>query len=165
MGKQVFVTVGTTEFNLLIKTVSNVDILLTLKELGFTKVIFQIGKGSFTPSTELNIDGISVEYYRYKDSIQEDILESDLIISHAGAGTCLEVLQAGKTFLAVINEELMDNHQLELAEEFHKLGYLHYCTCDKLYETLKTINSRKLKPYPKGNKDKFVKFLNEYMGV
>lgn len=39
------------------------------------------------------------------------------MISHAGAGTCIEVLQAEKTLAVIVNDSLMDNHQVELAEK------------------------------------------------
>ncbi|WAQ94271.1 ALG13-like protein [Mya arenaria] len=45
------------------------------------------------------------------------------------AGSCLETLGAGRKLLVVINEGLMDNHQLELANQLHLDGHLHYCTC------------------------------------
>ena len=50
----------------------------------------QYGNGSFEPRTGLR-EGIKVECYRFKDSIVKDIKDADLVISHAGAGTCLEV--------------------------------------------------------------------------
>ena len=41
---------------------------------------------------------------------------SDIIISHAGAGTVMEGLKVHqKKLCVVINNDLMDNHQLELA--------------------------------------------------
>ena len=46
-----------------------------------------------------------------------------------GAGSVLETLGAGKSPLVVINDELMGNHQEELAKQLQKLHHLHYCTC------------------------------------
>ena len=50
-------------------------------------------------------------------SVHQDISDADLVISHAGAGTCIEVLQTGKTLAVIVNDTLMDNHQVELAEK------------------------------------------------
>lgn len=46
-----------------------------------------------------------------------------------GAGSVLETLQAGKPLIVVINDLLMDNHQLELASQLAEDGHLYYATC------------------------------------
>lgn len=50
-------------------------------------------------------------------------------VSLVGAGSCLETLEKGKPLIVVINDKLMDNHQLELAKQLHRDGYVLYCNC------------------------------------
>lgn len=52
-----------------------------------------------------------------------------LSVSSVGAGSCLETLEKGKPLIVVINEKLMNNHQLELAKQLHKDGHVLYCNC------------------------------------
>ncbi|KFQ01869.1 Putative bifunctional UDP-N-acetylglucosamine transferase and deubiquitinase ALG13, partial [Leptosomus discolor] len=67
--------------------------------------------------------------FRFKDSLAQDLERADLVISHAGAGSCLETLEKGKPLIVVINEKLMDNHQLELAKQLHRGGHVLCCNC------------------------------------
>ncbi|CAK1555258.1 unnamed protein product [Leptosia nina] len=96
---------------------------------------------------------------------EEDIKNADFVISHAGAGSCLEVLDAGKPLLVVVNEDLMDNHQLELAEQLQIDGHLFYCTCDTIQCTLEQVDFRMLTPLSKANPMLFFKALNNLFGI
>ncbi|NXH18579.1 ALG13 transferase, partial [Bucco capensis] len=102
--------------------------------------------------------------FRFKESLAEDLMRADLVISHAGAGSCLETLEKGKPLIVVINEKLMNNHQLELAERLHKGGHVLYCNCSTLVETLQFMDLSKLKPFPPGQPDKFALFLDKIVG-
>jgi len=123
----------------------------------------QIGHGTVVPPSGL-ICGVQVEYFRFKDSITKDIQCADLIISHAGAGSCLEALGARKPLLVVINEDLMDNHQLELAQKLHEDGHVHYTTCAHLEHTLQHMDIQTLKPLPTVDNKKFTDFLDSIFG-
>ncbi|XP_014367082.2 UDP-N-acetylglucosamine transferase subunit ALG13 homolog [Papilio machaon] len=159
-----FVTVGTTRFDLLTEYITSTSVLRALKQIGCVEITFQIGNSAVNPE-EYEKEGIKLSLYRFKDSIQEDIRNADLVISHAGAGSCLEVLEAHKPLLVVINEELMDNHQLELAEQLQVDGHLYYCTCDTLENTLSTVDFNLLTPLPKPNCSLFVKYLDDVFKV
>lgn len=159
--KNVLVTVGTTKFDKLIETVTANAILDTLKHLGYTSVLLQTGCGKYTDKTVFGIDLINQPYIQ---DFCAAVKSADLIISHAGAGTCLEVLQNEKPLVVVINEDLMDNHQIELAVELQEHNYLYYCTCSTLLQTLRNKNFKDLRKYPKANPKIFADYLNNCMG-
>uniref|UniRef100_A0ABI7VY40 UDP-N-acetylglucosamine transferase subunit ALG13 n=1 Tax=Felis catus TaxID=9685 RepID=A0ABI7VY40_FELCA len=99
-----------------------------IKSLGYDRLVLQIGRGKVVPEP-FRTESFALDVYRYKDSLKEDLEKADLVISHAGAGSCLETLENRKPLVVVINEKLMNNHQLELAKQLHKDGHLFYCTC------------------------------------
>lgn len=161
--KKCFITVGTTRFDRLCEVILTSAILTALKKLGCEEITFQIGNSATEPG-EFKKEGIKLALYRFKDSIETDITNADLVISHAGAGSCLEALEAKKSLLVVVNEDLMDNHQLELAEQLQIDGHLYYCTCDTLENTLSEVDFSLLAPFPKPNASVFVKYLDEILG-
>lgn len=162
--KTVFVTVGTTSFDELIETITSSETLEALKSRGYENLILQVGRGKILPSSE-NRPQITLEAFRFKDSIAEDMRRADLIISHAGAGSCLEALGAGKPLLVVVNDKLMNNHQLELARQLHSDSHLLYCTCSTLTETLRSMDISVLLPFIPGQPQNFANFLDKALGV
>jgi beta-1,4-N-acetylglucosaminyltransferase len=160
---KIFVSVGTTEFNELIEKISDPEVYDILKShLGCKELTLQIGKGKDVEFD--NFSEIKVNSFTLKQSIENDIDSSDLIISHAGAGTCIDVLSRNKPLIVVINDTLMNNHQIELAEQLYNEKFLFYSTVSALPETLKTFDVSQLRRYEKGNVDEFVKYLDDFMG-
>ena len=159
---KIFVTVGTTEFDKLIDTLSDSAIVDTLVGLGYSHMTMQIGRGIVEPM-QINHDKFTVDFFRYKNTIVEDINAADLVISHAGAGSCLEVLSAQKPLIIVINEDLMSNHQVELAQKLFSEGYLLYCTCKTLLTLLSSMNLFVLKPFEASCTPVFAAFMDTAM--
>lgn len=89
---------------------------------------------------------------------------ADLVISHAGAGSCLEALEAKKPLIVVTNETLMDNHQMELAEQLYNDGHLYHCTCDGLLNLIRDMDLSKLKLFAGDDSEKIVEFIDRIMG-
>eukprot|EP00123_Amoebidium_parasiticum_P013599 comp22053_c0_seq1/m.32062 comp22053_c0_seq1/g.32062 ORF comp22053_c0_seq1/g.32062 comp22053_c0_seq1/m.32062 type:complete len:180 (-) comp22053_c0_seq1:426-965(-) len=167
-GRYVFVTVGTTSFDGLINEVLGEPVLTTLAKNGYRTVVAQIGRGREETAQAAAAEKrgkVGVEYYRFKDSLAEDMRGADLVISHAGSGSVLEALNAGKKLIVVVNEGLMDNHQLELASQLGKMQHLLYCTCTTLHETLQDDSKlQALQPFLPADSSIFSTFLDQRMG-
>ncbi|XP_060524452.1 UDP-N-acetylglucosamine transferase subunit ALG13 homolog [Cylas formicarius] len=175
-GKKVFVTIGTTKFPKLINSLTQKVVVKTLIELGYDFVQVQTGKYFPGPKIDSELDKtvindstivinsrITFKYDTYFIDFDSQIAKADLIISHAGAGTCLEVLKRRKPLIVVVNEDLMNNHQTELANQLQNDGYLYYCTCETLAQTLKK-DLNKLIHYPETDKYLFAKYLDKCVG-
>lgn len=163
-GLTLFATVGSTRFDKLIESIISDDSAEQLNTLGFAKVILQVGKSEYDiKQVEIlrNDYKIDIEIYDYKSSIQEDIEKADVVIGHAGAGTCLEVLRANKRLLVVINESLMDNHQLELADQLEKENFVVKTTVDELSKNLDLICDTKFEKFPSKNSFIFEEIFEE----
>ena len=142
--------------------ISSTEALDVLATQGYSQIILQIGSGDFQPSErDSTQSSISLSSYRLKSSIADDIASADLVISHAGAGSVMDSLMAGKRLLVVINDELMGNHQTELAEKLAKEKHLDFCNVDGLVDALRTFDKFKVEPYNPGNPSQFRDYLIE----
>ncbi|KAH8382601.1 hypothetical protein KR009_004287 [Drosophila setifemur] len=164
----VYVTVGTTKFDALVTAISSESSLKALQTRNCRKLIIQHGNSQPLTEGELQliseIYGIQIEQYKFRPNIG-DIKAADLIIGHAGAGTCMDILNNSKQGLIVINDQLMDNHQLELARQLASEKYLYYCKVADLDHQLMTLDFSALDPYKSQpvNMQKFVSAINELM--
>ncbi len=94
----IFVTVGTTHFDALIRAVDDLVGSGTLPG----PVVFQIGSGQYEP--------VNGAFFRFKPSIDQELAEADLVVTHGGA-TVFSLLAQRKRFVAVANTSLDGNHQ------------------------------------------------------
>uniref|UniRef100_A0AAF5PUQ3 UDP-N-acetylglucosamine transferase subunit ALG13 n=1 Tax=Wuchereria bancrofti TaxID=6293 RepID=A0AAF5PUQ3_WUCBA len=156
--------IGSTEFDALIHVVVGRKFLESLKEIGITDLLIQMGRGKIELEKG-NHYGININYYRYKDDILQDIAEADLVIGHGGAGTCLEVLRYKKPFVVVVNEELMNNHQWELAERLHELGHIFCTRPNDLAEVIRSPEIFKRRPFAGPDYSNLANVILRHIGI
>ncbi|TFK43002.1 glycosyltransferase family 1 protein [Crucibulum laeve] len=170
-----FVTVGSTKFDALVNSVFSEAVILSLSQRGYTKLVVQCGNSTFEfadfvangESQVLEKEGVEVEYWKFKPSLQEEFDKADLVISHAGSGTILDVLRLPKPLIVVPNPTLLDNHQEELATSLGDLGHLKATTavlCRDLAKTIETFDVSTIVPFPPFDGSKFARIVDEEMG-
>lgn len=95
------------------------------------------------------------------------IKEADLVITHGGVGSIISALKQNKSVIAVPRlskySEHVNDHQLEIVEEFSKLGYIKSATNKKEFrKALKDIKEFKGNKY-KSNNSKMIKLIEDYI--
>lgn len=132
----IFVTVGSTHFDNLIREVDRLISAGVIQD----DVFAQIGAGRYIPR--------HARWTRYLDSLHETEEQADLVICHGGVGSVFELLNMDKDFIAVANPDLPDGHQAELLGTLAAEGW---CTCclnlSELEQSL--VTPRRRKPYPR----------------
>ncbi|XP_011023553.1 PREDICTED: UDP-N-acetylglucosamine transferase subunit ALG13 homolog [Populus euphratica] len=163
--KVVFVTVGITLFDDLVRTVDTKEVKQELLRKGYTDLVIQMGRGSYTPT---KCDGehgsLAVDYSTFSPSIADHLRSASPVISHAGSGSIYETLQLGKPLIVVVNEDLMDNNQSELAEELAERKHFYCAHPQTLHQTISDMNVESLLPYPSGDATLVAKLMNTFLG-
>lgn len=159
-----FVTVGTTCFDALVKAVDSPQVKEALLEKGYTDLIIQMGRGTYVPSKVSGDGTLQVDYFTFSPSIADYIRDASLVISHAGSGSIFETLRHGKPLIVVVNEDLMDNHQSELAEELATRKHLFCASPQTLGETIQEMDIETLNPYVPGDAKPVVSLINKFFG-
>ena len=138
----VFVIIGTQKqpFNRMIK------ILNESKELINEEVIIQSGY------TKVENNKYKSFKFLNESSFEDYIKKADLIITHGGVGSIVNSLKFNKKIIVVPRlskyKEHMDNHQIEIANKFEKLGYVAVLKeNESLDETILDIKDKDFKNY------------------
>lgn len=90
-----------------------------------------------------------------------------VVISHAGSGSVVRALKMQKKVIAIPRlaefDEVVDDHQLEIVEEFAKNGYLiPWQLKDSLEDLLTRVEQFSPPPYI-SKKENIIRFLTEYI--
>ncbi|KAL3728257.1 hypothetical protein ACJRO7_032929 [Eucalyptus globulus] len=163
--RTVFVTVGTTCFDALVRAVDTREVQQELSARGYTDLVIQMGRGTYAPKKSNGEDGsLVVDYFTFSPSIVDYLRSASLVISHAGSGSIFETLRLGKPLIVVVNEDLMDNHQTELAEELAERKHLYCARPQALYKTIADMDVESLLPYVSGDAAPVAKHINRFLG-
>ena len=79
---------------------------------------FPLATNTWSYKPSLAEVSVQIVILKFIDSIFQDMESADLVISHAGAGTCLEVLRLGKPLVVIVNRSLLGNHQVGIVMFF-----------------------------------------------
>lgn len=155
----IFVTLGTQDksFTRLLDAIDKQIRKGNIKE----KVIVQAGHTNYISNNMEILKIIPMEDF------DKYIKECDLLITHAGVGSIMTGLTNNKKVIAVARlkkyNEHTNDHQIQIAEEFSKEGYVLYLDdFDKLDEFLLKIKKFKPKKFKYNNKN-FVKIIEDFI--
>mmetsp|Transcript_36786 Transcript_36786/g.68467 ORF Transcript_36786/g.68467 Transcript_36786/m.68467 type:complete len:165 (+) Transcript_36786:79-573(+) len=158
----IFVTVGTTSFDDLVKAVDTEAFHEQARALGFDRLVVQFGRGSHRPRDL----GLKTESFDLKPSLDDEMRSASLVISHAGAGSVIEALRERRRLLVVVNPVLMNNHQLELAEAMQTRGHCAMARdASEVVLRLREAAEMDLKPYPAADLRPWHEALEDACGV
>ncbi|KAI1165587.1 hypothetical protein F5B18DRAFT_610252 [Nemania serpens] len=168
LTRTAFVTIGATAgFRPLLQEVVSHKFLMTLKSLDFTNLVVQCGPDleyfdSLRPSHAQKSYGVEITAFSYAPDLKKYFMQASrgggddekrecgVIISHAGSGSIIEALEFDSKLIAVPNPDLMDNHQLEIAEEMESQGFLIHGTLGSVKEAVEKAQTATLRKWPPG---------------
>ena len=188
----IFVSLGTQDkpFNRIIDYI--LKLKEEIKELEDIEIVFQIGQTKLSEEEKNKIEKLNEKTNEKKvsekiknkeeknitvfnmlkpEEMKKYIINSSIVITHAGVGTIMECIEHNKDIIVLPrkeeNGEHVNNHQEEIAFEMEKNGLLYKVdTYEKMQEIvielIKNSNNKKEKRYISNN-EKFNDMLIDYL--
>ena len=155
----ILITVGSQkfQFNRLLKEIDKLIENKIIKE----EVFAQIGVSDYKPKNYKYVDFMS------QDEFSNKMDEADIIITHAGTGVIVNAVKKEKKVIGVPRlakyEEHVDDHQIQLINEFTSLGFIEpaYETKD-INEALKNVKKKKYNKYI-SNTDAIIESIEKFI--
>ena len=150
----IFVTLGSQkfQFNRLLKAV---DELQTDEE-----IFAQIGYSDYKPQN-----------YNYKEFLDREEFaaweeKADIVITHGGTGAIIGAIKKGKKVIAVPRlakyGEHVDDHQMQLINQFKNLNLIYACTDGDLQRALNTVKNTNYNKY-QSNTEKIISSIDAFI--
>ena len=153
--RRCLITVGTTNFDSLIRHLDQPAIaqrlLAHLHSLHFTHITIQLGgTHTYNPATLHAVAGsfrppFTITTFTLSPSLLPTLTSSAFVISHAGAGSILETMRLQLPLLVVVNEQLMHNHQREVADELAARRHVWVTTVDSVMDAIEAVTEPMLR--------------------
>ena len=188
----IFVSLGTQDkpFNRIIDYI--LKLKEEIKELEDIEIVFQIGQTKLSEEEKNKIEKLNEKTNEKKvsekiknkeeknitvfnmlkpEEMKKYIINSSIVITHAGVGTIMECIEHNKDIIVLPrkeeNGEHVNNHQEEIAFEMEKNGLLYKVDTYKkmqeiVIELIKNSNNKKEKKYISNN-EKFNDMLIDYL--
>lgn len=109
---KLLVTVGTTPFDSLIKRIDEIELD------GFVETLVQCAEG---------IPSHKYQSISFINGIENEYRQSDIIVTHAGAGSIYALLELQRRIVVVPNLDRDDSHQSDIAKFVEDNGYAKVC--------------------------------------
>ena len=144
----IFITLGSQkfQFNRLLKAVDDIIFAQTGYSKAVDDIIFaQTGYSDYQP-----------QHYKYKHFLDKNefeclIEQADIVITHGGTGAIIGAVKKGKKVIAIPRlakyGEHVDNHQVQLVNQFKELGLIYACEDMDLEKALYTVKKMTFKTY------------------
>lgn len=155
----IFITLGSQKFQFN-RLLVEIDRLI---EKGIIKedVIAQIGASDYVPKNYKYCDFIA------QDEFKEHMANANLVITHAGTGAIITALKNNKKVIAIPRlskyGEHVDDHQLQLINEFKELNFIEpVFEINELETALCVVENKKYNKY-KSNTDIIINDIENFI--
>lgn len=140
----IFITTGSRsfQFNRLLEAVDNA----IEKGLINDEIYAQVGASNYKTKHYESVEFLNQEEFNKR------ICDCDIVLTHGGTGVIVNAVKLGKRVVAVPRlakyHEAVDDHQIQLVQEFEKLGMVIACyDCNNIGNAIEEAYKRETKPY------------------
>lgn len=152
----IFITLGSQKFQF-DRLLKIVDELLIDEE-----IFAQIGYSNYKPQN------YNYTEFLDRDEFSEIMSKAHIVITHGGTGAIIAAIKKGKKVIAIPRlakyGEHVDDHQIQLIEQFKDLELIYGCEDMDLQKAIETVKKTQYKEY-KSNTDRIIKSIEEFINL